>query len=362
MSKASLRISRTIARVFCWDIWNEPDNGPEVSRCDLAELAAKAALVVPLLCDAFGWARAQAPHQPLTSGLWLGDWSSPQLLSAIQSAQITQSDVISFHNYGGAEDFARRIGWLQVFDRPLLCTEFMARPTGSTFAAILPVAQAMKVGAWSWGLVRGKTQTHLPWDSWQTPYHRAAGHLVSRHFRARWQRARPGRSDADPEPDGRLMPRVLHLALAVALTAVWTALGLRRCLDPRPRMALVRAGQLPADLLLRAAAHRRDAAATGQQPVVAGLRRRRRLDHARRGATIAARPRHPRRPVVRLHRHRHRHRQPVPARLADAVGAVRRCARHVSARRLHPGAGGGALAAAGGGAGGGGLSAASAPR
>lgn len=162
-------------RVFCWDLWNEPDNGPEVSRCDVSELAAKAALVVPLLTDAFGWARAQNPDQPLTSGLWLGDWSSPQLLSAIQSAQITQSDVISFHNYGGAEDFARRIGWLKVFDRPLLCTEFMARPTGSTFAAILPVAQAMKVGAWSWGLVRGKTQTHLPWDSWQTPYHEPPG-------------------------------------------------------------------------------------------------------------------------------------------------------------------------------------------
>jgi hypothetical protein len=26
------------------------------------------------------------------------------------------------------------------------------------------------VGAFNWGLVAGKTQTYLPWDSWQHPY------------------------------------------------------------------------------------------------------------------------------------------------------------------------------------------------
>ena len=51
----------------------------------------------------------------------------------------------------------------------MLCTEFMARPVGSTFEAILPVAKKAKVGAFCWGLVQGKTQTHLPWDSWATP-------------------------------------------------------------------------------------------------------------------------------------------------------------------------------------------------
>lgn len=157
-------------RVLAWDIWNEPDNGPDVSLCDPAQLAAKAALVAPLLLAAFGWARALLPQQPLTSGVWLGDWSSPSLLSPIQSIQLTQSDVISFHNYGDAEDFARRIGWLQAYHRPLLCTEFMARTTGSTFEAILPAAKHAGVGAFCWGLVKGRTQTHLPWDSWATPY------------------------------------------------------------------------------------------------------------------------------------------------------------------------------------------------
>ena len=158
------------ARVLAWDIWNEPDNGPEVALCDPLQLKAKADLVVPLLIDAFGWARAAGATQPLTSGIWLGDWSAPDLLSAIQNAQTSNSDVISFHNYGRAKDFRQRVKWLKAMGRPLLCTEFMARPTGSTFEAILPQARDAKVATFCWGLVQGKTQTHLPWDSWKTPY------------------------------------------------------------------------------------------------------------------------------------------------------------------------------------------------
>ncbi|HVF93778.1 MAG TPA: cellulase family glycosylhydrolase [Sphingomonas sp.] len=156
-------------RVLAWDIWNEPDNGPEVALCDPAALQAKADLVVPLMIAAFDWARSRAPIQPLTSGIWLGDWSAPHLLSQIQRAQTGLSDVISFHNYGTAEDFVTRVKWLKALGRPLLCTEFMARPAGSTFQAILPCAKEYRVGTFCWGLVRGKTQTHLAWDNWQSP-------------------------------------------------------------------------------------------------------------------------------------------------------------------------------------------------
>ena len=46
----------------------------------------------------------------------------------------------------------------------------MARPLGSTFEVILPIAKKYKVAAINWGLVAGKTQTNLPWDSWEHPY------------------------------------------------------------------------------------------------------------------------------------------------------------------------------------------------
>ena len=63
-------------------------------------------------------------------------------------------------------------GWseLERYHRPILCTEYMARPMGSTFDLILPIAKKHHVAAINWGLVAGKTQTYLPWDSWEKPY------------------------------------------------------------------------------------------------------------------------------------------------------------------------------------------------
>jgi hypothetical protein len=46
----------------------------------------------------------------------------------------------------------------------------MARGNGSTFEGSLPVLKKHNVAAINWGFVAGKTQTNLPWDSWQKPY------------------------------------------------------------------------------------------------------------------------------------------------------------------------------------------------
>ena len=69
-----------------------------------------------------------------------------------------------------AEEFEKRVVWLEQYRRPILCTEYMARGNGSTFQGTLPVAKKYNVAAINWGLVAGKTQTYLPWDSWQHPY------------------------------------------------------------------------------------------------------------------------------------------------------------------------------------------------
>lgn len=157
------------ARILAWDIWNEPDNGPDVALCDAEEWRVKGELVRPLMIDAFGWARASNPVQPLTSAIWIGDWSDHAALTPLQQAQVDNSDIITFHNYGDADDFGRRVAWLQAYGRPIMCTEYMARPAGSTFQAILPIARAQRVSMFCWGLVRGKTQTHLPWANWISP-------------------------------------------------------------------------------------------------------------------------------------------------------------------------------------------------
>jgi hypothetical protein len=157
-------------RVLAWDVWNEPSNTNDPAYAS-QEPPRKKELVLALLPQAFAWAREAGPSQPLTSGLWEGaDWSSPQKLDAIARVQLEQSDVLSFHNYDAPAEFRKRVDSLRIYGRPILCTEFMARPRGSTFAAILPIAKEYKVAAINWGLVAGKTQTWLPWDSWTNPY------------------------------------------------------------------------------------------------------------------------------------------------------------------------------------------------
>ena len=157
------------SRVLAWDVWNEPNNTnePAYSR---VELKTKADYVNKLLPQVFEWARSAAPMQPLTSGVWSGDWSAPSQFNPTERIQFAESDVISFHNYSWPEDFEQKLAYLEAYHRPVLCTEFMARSVGSTFDGILPIAKKHQVAAINWGLVAGKTQTYLPWDSWQRPY------------------------------------------------------------------------------------------------------------------------------------------------------------------------------------------------
>jgi hypothetical protein len=154
-------------RILAWDIWNEPDN---INDSSYADAAKKKDIVLELLPRAFAWAREAKPTQPLTSGIWHEDPAAPEKLSPMARQQLALSDVISFHNYDPPAKFAAEVQWLKTYARPLICTEYMARPRGSTFESILPVAKKYKVAAVNWGFVAGKSQTYLPWDSWQKPY------------------------------------------------------------------------------------------------------------------------------------------------------------------------------------------------
>jgi hypothetical protein len=155
-------------RILGWDVWNEPDNtSANYSERD-PKLFEHVAMLLPRVFD---WARSVGPSQPLTSGIWHDDnWNDLEHLNAVEKTQLTQSDVISFHDYSWPEVFEARAGALAVYGRPLICTEYMARGAGSTFDTILPIGKRRNIGMINWGFVNGKTQTDMPWDSWQRPY------------------------------------------------------------------------------------------------------------------------------------------------------------------------------------------------
>jgi hypothetical protein len=157
-------------RVLAWDLWNEPgsENADTYGR---AELPDKLTRVTRLLPQVFDWARAVHPAQPLTSGVCcVEDNLDGRNLDPLRKIQLRESDIISFHNYGGPVSFRRQVKWLKKYNRPVICTEYMARTTGSTFEAVLPIGKEERVGMINWGFVAGKTQTYLPWDSWVHPY------------------------------------------------------------------------------------------------------------------------------------------------------------------------------------------------
>jgi len=133
-------------RILFWDLYNEPGN---------AGMGRKS---LPLLKAAFRWARSAWPRQPVTVAVWT------PALRELNTAQLTLSDIISFHNYGGPAEVRRNVERLRFWRRPIVCTEWMRRPYG-TYRNLLPFFKKERIGCWSWGLVAGKTQTFYPWGS-----------------------------------------------------------------------------------------------------------------------------------------------------------------------------------------------------
>jgi len=158
-------------RVLLWDLFNEPDNTNTASYKDDMYGVKKAERALLLLKKTFKWARALKPQQPLTAAPWKDDWTHTSRISELDNYMFSNSDVISFHSYENKHDLEKRIHSLQRYNRPIICSEYMARHLESTFEDILPLLKKYNIGALNWGFVAGKTQTHCPWDSWEKIYH-----------------------------------------------------------------------------------------------------------------------------------------------------------------------------------------------
>ncbi len=160
---------RNDQRIDFWDVYNEPDNLNDPAYIKL-EPTNKVDTALLLLQKTFAWAREMKPSQPLSSAPWLGPWADPDQLRPMEKVQFEQSDIITFHNYDNLEKLKPCVENLRRYHRPVICTEYMARPVGSTFDPNLRYMKQQHVGAYNWGFVSGKTQTIFPWDSWTKTY------------------------------------------------------------------------------------------------------------------------------------------------------------------------------------------------
>lgn len=138
-------------RVAVWDLYNEPGGGGV--HCPYREREKK------FLPKVFLWASQVRPRQPLTAGIWSG------ALNEYNQWQIANSDIITYHTYQPFDSHKEVVDTLSRYNRPMICTEYMARTLNSTFQSIMPMLKERKVGAINWGFVSGKTNTIFPWEA-----------------------------------------------------------------------------------------------------------------------------------------------------------------------------------------------------
>ena len=133
-------------RILMWDIYNEP------GQFGVGEQS------LTLLKQTWEWAHEVRPSQPLTACLdgSVGD-------EIIELNRIN-SDVMTFHCYEGTK-LEQVIKNHLKLNRPMICTEYMAREFGTTFEFSLPIFKKYEVGCYNWGLVAGKSQTHFGWST-----------------------------------------------------------------------------------------------------------------------------------------------------------------------------------------------------
>jgi hypothetical protein len=128
--------------IIIWDLYNE---AWEKDR-DLQE-------------HLFAWVREVNPRQPVTACWGAHDFS----------------DIITFHTYqppGGKKrdelqgllSFEEEIDYALSYNRPVLCTEWLARTFGNNFQNVLPIFAANHIGFYFWGLVAGSAQYRFPWN------------------------------------------------------------------------------------------------------------------------------------------------------------------------------------------------------
>ncbi len=152
-------------RVVMWDLMNEAEN-PNGSSYAAKEPKDKQKHALALLEKTFAWAREMDPQQPLSACVW-GDFLKNR---PIDRFMLDHSDVVNFHTYDDLPKVREQLALLKKEGRPLICTEYMARPQKNTFEIILPLFQEENVAAINWGFVNGKSQTIYPWDSWKKAY------------------------------------------------------------------------------------------------------------------------------------------------------------------------------------------------
>ena len=135
-------------RILMWNLYNEPSNSGMGGR------------TLPLVELVFQWVREIGASQPLTVSEWSGGSNGwPYNLS----------DICSTHGYMNNGGLSGRINDLRASQRPIICTEWLARGNPGTNILIdLPLFKRLGVGAIQWSLINGRMHCERSWTSYNS--------------------------------------------------------------------------------------------------------------------------------------------------------------------------------------------------
>ena len=158
-------------RITFWDLWNEPGLGNRKGEDKELQWTKEAIL----------WAREVSPSQPITASVF---WHLRAIRDSHQNkwADVeAMVDVHNFHLYNLSNDWMEAgevmIAHLKkLSDRPIVCTEIVARSRGGTFGRSLSLFSKHHVHWYSWGLYVSDRNWHVAWrnsafDSFEPWFH-----------------------------------------------------------------------------------------------------------------------------------------------------------------------------------------------
>ena len=140
-------------RIYCWCIYNEPENDN------------RGANSLPLMREAFKWGWEINPDQPLTAPYASLMANDDRSNLAIWGFLAENCDIMSFHCYNPVYTLMDKyITPLKKMNRPIICTECVGRPANTLFD-MYAICKKENIGVLSFGLLDSKMQCKFHWDS-----------------------------------------------------------------------------------------------------------------------------------------------------------------------------------------------------
>ena len=143
-------------RICIWDVYNEPGN------------SLREEITLPNVKALFALVREIDPDQPLVSDVFTlpADRNVPP--TPVQEYCLENTDLIVYHCYSELNVHVQLLRRLKEYGRPILNTEWLARPFGNDVQTLFPLFWLERIGCVCWGFVAGLYQTFEPWNGvWQ---------------------------------------------------------------------------------------------------------------------------------------------------------------------------------------------------